>query len=69
VLRRHRFSALYNGNLDAVLAGLKVDSLILTGLSTINDAISTAVRDTFARDLPVMAVGDCCTARVVRARR
>jgi nicotinamidase-related amidase len=59
MLRRHRFSTFFGTNLDAILAGLGADSVILTGVS-INNAISATARDAFARDLPVMVVSDCC---------
>ncbi len=44
-------------DLEAVLAGVGADALLLTGLS-VNNAISSTARDAFARDLPAVVVKD-----------
>ena len=60
-VRHNRPSAFYASELDAVLRGLRVDTLLLCGLST-NNAISATARDAFARDIPVLVVRDCTAA-------
>lgn len=60
-VRHSRPSALFRSELAAVLAGLGVDALILTGVS-VNNAISSTARDAFARDIPALVVRDCVGA-------
>ena len=60
-VRHNRPSALFRSDLPAVLAGLGADTLLLTGVS-VNNAISSTARDAFARDIPVLVVGDCVGA-------
>jgi maleamate amidohydrolase len=60
-VRHNRPSALFRSGLEAVLAGLGVDALLLTGVS-VNNAISSTARDAFARDLPALVVRDCVDA-------
>ncbi len=55
--RHNRPSALFRSDLEAVLAGLGADTLLLTGVS-VNNAISSTARDAFARDLPAIVVRD-----------
>ena len=52
---------LYASDLDAVLRRLKIDWLILCGLS-VNNAISSTARDAFARDIPVVVVREATGA-------
>jgi nicotinamidase-related amidase len=60
-VRHNRPSALFRNDLEAVLEGLGVDALLLTGVS-VNNAISSTARDAFARDIPVLVVRDCVGA-------
>jgi nicotinamidase-related amidase len=55
--RHNRPSALFRSDLEAVLAGVGADALLLTGLS-VNNAISSTARDAFARDIPAVVVKD-----------
>jgi biuret amidohydrolase len=55
--RHNRPSALFRSDLEAVLGGVGADTLLLTGVS-VNNAISSTAREAFARDLPVLVVGD-----------
>ena len=55
--RHNRPSALFRSDLEAVLAGVGADAILLTGVS-VNNAISSTARDAFARDLPVLVVED-----------
>ncbi len=60
-VRHNRPSAFFRSDLDAVLAGLAADALLLCGLS-VNNAISATARDAFARDLPAIVVRECTGA-------
>ncbi len=60
-VRHNRPSAFFRSELDAVLAGLGADALVLCGLS-VNNAISATARDAFARDLPTIVVRECTGA-------
>jgi len=60
-VRHNRPSAFFRSDLDAMLAGLGVDALVLCGLS-VNNAISATARDAFARDLPTIVVRECTGA-------
>ena len=60
-VRHNRPSALFRTDLEAVLGGLGVDALLLTGVS-VNNAISSTARDAFARDIPALVVRDCVGA-------
>ena len=51
----HRPSAFFASDLDAVLAALGVDRLVLCGLS-VNNAVAATARDAFARDVPCVVV-------------
>ena len=59
--RHNRPSALFRSELEAVLDGLGVDAVLLTGVS-VNNAISSTARDAFARDIPALVVRDCVGA-------
>lgn len=60
-VRHNRPSALFRSDLEAVLGGLGVDALLLTGVS-VNNAISSTARDAFAHDIPALVVRDCVGA-------
>ena len=60
-VRHNRPSALFRTDLEAVLGGLGVDALLLTGVS-VNNAISSTARDAFAHDIPALVVRDCVGA-------
>jgi nicotinamidase-related amidase len=59
--RHNRPSALFRSELEALLRGLDVDALLLTGVS-VNNAVSATAREAFARDLPALVVRDCVGA-------
>jgi nicotinamidase-related amidase len=61
VTRHNRPSAFFGSELESVLRGLRVDALLLTGVS-VNNAISSTARDAFARDIPALVVRDCVGA-------
>jgi nicotinamidase-related amidase len=57
----NRPSAFFRTELEAILASLGIESLVLAGLS-VNNAISATARDAFARDLPTVVVRECTGA-------
>lgn len=57
VIKKHRFSAFYNTDLEIVLRGLGVDTVIITGVTTENCCHATA-RDAYFRDYKVIFLSD-----------
>jgi nicotinamidase-related amidase len=57
----NRPSAFFRTDLELVLASLRVETLVLAGLS-VNNAISATARDAFARDIPTVVVRECAGA-------
>lgn len=66
VITKPRYGAFAETELEAVLRGLGVQSLILTGVAT-NVCVESTAREGFMRDYDVVVVSDCC-ASVSRAR-
>ncbi|MRH41076.1 isochorismatase family protein [Aquibacillus halophilus] len=52
IVKKHRFSAFYNTQLEEVLRGLCVEQLVVTGVAT-NVCVESTVRDAFYRDYNV----------------
>jgi ureidoacrylate peracid hydrolase len=52
VVKKHRFSGFYNSQLDEVLRGLDVRTLVVAGVAT-NICVESTVRDAFYRDYNV----------------
>lgn len=52
IVKKHRFSAFYNTQLEDVLRGLGVETLVITGIAT-NVCVESTVRDAFYRDYNV----------------
>ena len=61
VIAKHRFSAFHGTDLEIVLRGLGVDTLVLAGVTTENCVQATA-RDAGFRDLHTVVVSDACAA-------
>jgi nicotinamidase-related amidase len=57
----NRPSAFFRTDLEAILASLGVEAVVLAGLS-VNNAISATARDAFARDVPTLIVRECTGA-------
>lgn len=57
VIEKHRFSAFYNTDLEVVLRGLGVDTLVMTGVTTEN-CVGTTARDAHFRDYHVVFLPD-----------
>jgi ureidoacrylate peracid hydrolase len=52
VIKKSRFSAFYNTQLEEVLRGLNIDTLVVVGIAT-NICVESTVRDAFYRDFNV----------------
>jgi len=57
VISKHRFSAFYGTDLEIILRGLGVNTLVITGATTENCCHATA-RDAFFRDFQVVFLAD-----------
>ncbi len=57
VIKKHRFSAFYNTDLEIILRGLGVDTVVITGVTTENCCHATA-RDAYFRDYQVIFLSD-----------
>jgi ureidoacrylate peracid hydrolase len=60
-VRHHRPGCFHGSGLEAELARLGCDAVVLAGVS-VNNAISTTAREAFARDIPALVVRDCVGA-------
>lgn len=58
VVYKHRFSGFYETELDAILRGRSIDSLIVTGCTT-SVCIEATVRDAMYRDYRCVVLEDC----------
>jgi nicotinamidase-related amidase len=61
VIGKLRYSGFYRTNLDAVLRGLGVDTLVVCGLTT-ECCVDCTVRDAFHLDYHVFIAADACAA-------
>ncbi len=61
IVDKSRYSSFYNTNLEVILKGLKVDTVILCGLTT-EICVDSTARDAFARDYNVVLVKDALAA-------
>jgi ureidoacrylate peracid hydrolase len=61
IVTKHRYSAMVNTDLPAILHQRGIQSLLLTGIST-DTCVESAGRDAYFRDYYVTIVGDCCGA-------
>ena len=61
LISHNRPSAFYGEDLTGLLESLHVDVLLLCGLS-VNNAVSSTARDSFARDIPTVVIKDCTGA-------
>lgn len=57
VIKKHRYSAFYGTDLEIILRGSGVDTVVITGVTTENCCFSTA-RDAFFRDFHVVFLSD-----------
>ncbi|MBO2944039.1 cysteine hydrolase [Paenibacillus sp. F411] len=61
IVNKHRYSAFVNTRLDSVLHTLKVETLVMTGVST-NVCVESTARDGFMRDYNIVLVHDACAS-------
>jgi ureidoacrylate peracid hydrolase len=61
VIRKRRFSAFYQTELELILRGMGVDTLIICGTVT-NICCESTARDAFFRDFKVVFGNDICSA-------
>lgn len=61
VIAKHRFSAFYGTDLEIILRGLGVTTVVITGVTTENCCHATA-RDAFFRDFQVVFLADATAA-------
>jgi ureidoacrylate peracid hydrolase len=62
VISKHRFSAFYGTDLEIILRGLGVKTVVITGVTTENCCHATA-RDAFFRDFQVVFLSDATATR------
>ncbi|MBY0012277.1 cysteine hydrolase family protein [Paenibacillus typhae] len=61
VVNKHRYSAFINTRLDSVLRTLRIETLIMTGVST-NVCVESTARDGFMRDYHIVLAEDACAS-------
>jgi len=64
IVTKHRHSAFFGTDLDIILGRLRIQTVILTGVSTPYCVEGTG-RDAFARDYHVITVADCTASKVM----
>ena len=61
VVKKHRYSGFIHTRLESVLQTLKIETLIMTGVST-NLCVESTARDGFMLDYRIVFVKDACAA-------
>ncbi|WJH32663.1 cysteine hydrolase [Paenibacillus sp. CC-CFT747] len=61
IVNKHRYSAFINTRLDSVLRTLKVETLVMTGVST-NVCVESTARHGYMLDYNIAFVADACAA-------
>lgn len=61
VVNKHRYSAFINTRLDSVLRSLRIETLIIAGVST-NVCVESTARDGFMLDYGIVLARDACAA-------
>jgi ureidoacrylate peracid hydrolase len=56
---KNRFSCFYQTNLELILRGLGIQTLVVTGVLT-NQCVMSTARDAFHRDIMPVLVEECC---------
>jgi ureidoacrylate peracid hydrolase len=60
-VNKNRYSAFINTNLESVLRTMKIEKLVLTGVST-NVCVESTARDGFMLDYHIAFVKDACAS-------
>ena len=68
VLEKRRFSAFFKTDLDQTLRTLKVDTIVLAGIST-HVCILTTAMDALSHDFQSIIIEDCCAAHKQEVHR
>ncbi|MGW4483932.1 cysteine hydrolase family protein [Amycolatopsis sp. NPDC004368] len=61
VVAKHRYSGFVNTRLDSVLRTLRVETLVMAGVST-NVCVESTARHGYMLDYHIAFIGDCCAA-------
>ncbi|WP_150265216.1 cysteine hydrolase family protein [Paenibacillus tepidiphilus] len=61
VVNKHRYSAFVNTRLDSVLRTLRIETLVMTGVST-NVCVESTARDGFMLDYHIVLAEDACAS-------
>lgn len=61
IVNKHRYSAFINTRLDSVLRSQRIETLIMTGVST-NVCVESTARDGFMLDYQIVMVQDACAS-------
>lgn len=61
IIDREHIGAFYNTDLEPILRGISVDTIIFVGIVT-NICVESAAREAFDRDFKVVVCHDCCCA-------
>ena len=61
IVNKHRYSAFVNTRLVSVLKTLKIETLIMTGVST-NVCVESTARDGFMLDYHIVLAADACAS-------
>ncbi|GJM83041.1 MAG: isochorismatase family cysteine hydrolase [Paenibacillus sp.] len=61
VVNKHRYSAFVNTRLDSILRSQKIETLIMTGVST-NVCVESTARDGFMLDYHIVLLRDACAS-------
>jgi nicotinamidase/pyrazinamidase len=68
ILEKRRFSAFFKTDLDQTLRTLKVDTIVLAGVSTHVCVLTTAM-DALSHDFQCIIIEDCCAAHKQEVHR
>lgn len=61
IVVKHRYSAFINTRLDSILRSMKIETLIMAGVST-NVCVESTARDGFMLDYDIIFLSDCTAA-------
>ena len=68
ILDKTRYSSFYNTNLEVILRGLQVDTLIVCGVTT-EICVESTIRDAYFRDFSILVPADAVAATDVDRHR
>ncbi|WP_435171945.1 cysteine hydrolase family protein [Paenibacillus glycanilyticus] len=61
IVKKHRYSGFIHTRLESVLQTLKIETLVMTGVST-NLCVESTARDGFMKDYHIILMKDACAA-------